>query len=207
MNTDVGLGEGTPSDAAEDAGLGEDIVDATPGLDAEDFDFDEFVAGVRPGRKQVKVYMRADLAAELDAILMRAESLDENLTPEQVEEANAVLLEEFEDIKRQINASARVFVVEARSEHRMRQIIKRLEKTGVTRPGKKATDDELAEWQNEVALHRLADAIMVPSNVTVEGLRMLERVAESEMQKLYGAFHQANTNPTRAVTPNFSLRR
>lgn len=181
--------------------------DITRDPDPEDFDFDEFIAGVRPGRRAVKVTMRADLSAELDHLIHRAEELPKDMEPEERKIAEAVLLDEFEAVKAQILASQRVFVVEARSSHRTNQIIKRMEKVGLPKPGKKATEEEVESWNNELGLHRLADAIVVPSNVTVEGLRKLDQVAEAEIQKLFGAFIDASQNPTKAVTPNFSLRR
>lgn len=184
-----------------------EVVDITRDLDPEDFDFDEFIAGVRPGRRAVKVTMRADLAAELDHIVHRVEGLPADMEPGEREAAEAALLEEFEAVKAQILASQRVFVVEARSDSRLRQIVKRLEKLGISKPGKNASEEDIFAYNNELALHRLADAIVVPSNVTVDGLRKLDEVAEAEIQKLFGAFIDASQNPTKAVTPNFSLRR
>lgn len=208
--TDEALGETTPEPTEQtdrpdikDQPLGEEVpVDMTRELDAEDFDFDAFVEGVRPGRRAVRVTMRADLVADLDRLLIRAEQLSDP----NGDEAQA-LMDEFEEVKEQIRASQRVFVVEARSDERGKQILRRLEKLGHQKPGKKSTREQIDAWNLEGALHRLADAIIVPSNVSVEGLRRLNDTAESEIQKLFGAFMEASSNPTKGITPPFSPRR
>ena len=203
MVQDGSLADGTTNaEVIDDSLAGDDVVDITEDVAPEDFDFDAFVDGVRPGRRAVRVTMRADLVAEIDQIAIQAEALEDP----NGEEAQA-LLNRFEQIKEQIAASQKVFVVEARSEHRMRQIVKQMEKLGVTKPGKNADEDEIREYNEELALRRLADAIVVPSNVSVDGLRKINEVAESEINKLFGALHDANTNPTKSVDPNFSLRR
>lgn len=181
---------------------GPEVTDASSVLDAEDFDFDAFVEGVRPGRRAVRVTMRADLVAELDRLSIQAESLDK-----EDDDAADELLARFEEVKAQILDSQRTFIVEARSDARSRSIVKHLEKLGNPKPGKKASEDEVQEWNTEAALHRLADAVVVPSKVSVEGLRKLNDTAESEIQKLFGAFVDVCTNPTKGVTAPFSQRR
>src|SRR5699024_2284009 len=146
--------------------------------------------------------MRADLVAELDRIAIKAEGLADPNGDEAQE-----LSDEFDRIKEQIRASQRVFVVEARSDERGKQILKHLEKLGHQKPGKKSTEDERETWNMEAALHRLADAVVVPSNVSVDGLRRLNEVAEAASQKLLGAFMDASANPTKGITPPFSPRR
>ncbi|HEY4536436.1 MAG TPA: hypothetical protein VIG71_10795 [Enteractinococcus sp.] len=204
MSNDGSLADGLSSEEAvvDESLAGDDVVDITNDLTPEDFDFDAFVDGVRPGRRAVRVTMRADLAAEIDQIAIQAEALEDP----NGDEAQA-LYDRFEQIQAQIVASQRMFVVEARSDHRGRQIIRQMEKQGITEPGKKATQAEIQEWNEEVAIRRLADAIVIPSNVTVDGLKKLEERAPSEVNKLYGAMHQVNTNPVKGVDPNFSLRR
>ena len=202
--TDDVLGTPTNPDQATDEPLGAnpEVADITNDVTPEDFDFDAFVDGARPGRRAVRVTMRADLAAEIDRIAIQSEAIEDH----NGEEAQA-LMERFEEIKAQIAASQRVFVVEARSEHRARQIIKQMEKLGNPQPGKKADEDEIREWNEELALRRLADSIVVPSNVSVEGLEKLNEVAAAEVNKLFGALHEVNTNPTKSVDPNLSRRR
>lgn len=204
---DESLGGSAEEVEVVEESLGGQVMDVTHDPDPEDFDFDAFVSGVRPGRRAVKVTMRADLVAELDHLVHRAEALPADMDPDDRAQAEDALMGEFEAVKARIVGSQRVFVVEARSDHRGRQIAKLMEKEGLPRPGKKASDEDWHEWNNELALRRLADAIVIPSNVTVEGLRKLDQTAEAETAKMYAALNDVNTNPTRPVTPNFSLRR
>lgn len=209
--TDEALGETTATEATEtvdrpdikDQPLGEEVpVDVTGELDAEDFDFDAFVEGVRPGRRAVRVTMRADLVADLDRVAIKAEGLADPNGDEAQE-----LADEFDRIKDQIRDSQRVFVIEARSDERGKQILKHLEKLGHQKPGKKSTEDQIEAWNMEAALHRLADAIIVPSQVSVDGLRRLNATAQSEFEKLLGALMEVSANPTKGITPPFSPRR
>lgn len=209
--TDEALGETTATETTEtvdrpdikDQPLGEEVpVDVTGELDAEDFDFDAFVEGVRPGRRAVRVTMRADLVADLDRIAIKAEALADPNGDEAQE-----LADEFDRIKDQIRDSQRVFVIEARSDERGKQILKHLEKLGHQKPGKKSTEEQIETWNMEAALHRLADAIVVPSRVSVDGLRRLNATAQSEFEKLLGALMEVSANPTKGITPPFSRRR
>lgn len=181
-----------------------DVEDITEGATPEDFDFDAFVAGVRPGRRAVRVTARADLVAETEKLVIQFDDLDDEDKEGELAEQ---ILEEYQALKAQILGSRRTFVVEARSDHRRREVAKRMEKLGIDKPGKKASEEEHADYNRELALHCLADAIVVPSNVTVEGLRKLYETASSEVDKLSGAFFDASNNPTKGVDPNLSLRR
>lgn len=192
---------GIPSagaDATDEPLGGGEVEDVTELPNPEDFDFDAFIEGVRPGRRAVKVVTRADLMAERDQIVYRAEQLgDEDET-----EA-AALLDRFREVTALIEESQRVFVVEARSDARSKAIV---EEVG-PEPTKNTPEHEA--WDDKVMLHRLADAIVVPSNVTVDGLAKLRDAVPSEFVKLWGAFVETMTNPVRGLSadPNFLLRR
>lgn len=193
---DHSLAEGNPEPA-------NDSVDITPELKVEDFDLDEFVAGARKSRRAVTITSRPDLVAELDKIAARAADL-----PEDDEESAQNLLDEYEDLRLQIKASQRIFVVEARSLHRARQIQKQLEKRGITEPGKKATEEDVRDYNETLAYHRLADGIVIPSGVTPETLQAMAEVLEPEVNKLLGAFQAANEKaPGREIDIPFSRRR
>lgn len=197
--TDETLGDTTTEEVDDDA-LGADVTDVTPETTPEDFDFDEFVSGVRPGRRAVRVYGRPDLMAELEQIKFRAEQLGDDDTEDATD-----LMEQFREVTRQIKDSSRVFVVEARSDARTKVLMKQIG----PEPGNKATRDERDEWNSELALLRLADAIITPSKVSVESLRKLREANEPEFGKLLGAFHETITNPTGGlgVNANFLRRR
>lgn len=183
-------------------GSSTEVEDITEDVTPEDFDFDAFVAGVRPGRRAVRITMRADLVADIDKIAVEAESVEDSNGDEMWE-----LYERLQETKQQIWDSQRTFVVEGRSDHRRRQVVKKMEKLGFEKPGKKASDDEQRDYYHEVALHCLADGIVTPSNVTVDGLRKLYEISSAEIDKLSGAFQDASNNPTKGVDPNLSLGR
>ena len=202
MTNDDVLGEPTVADV-DDEPLGTvaepeepESRDITREPDPEDFDFDEFIAGVRPGRRAVRVTMRPDLMGERDQIALRAQELGDD----DEEEAEA-LFARFREITEQIKGSQRDFVVEARSDIRAKAIMKQVG----SEPGKKASQTERDEWEDAVMEARLADAIVVPSNVTAKGLRKLREANEYAFVQLWGAFIEAQTNPTRGlgVDPNF----
>jgi len=195
----------------DNAQINDDVLGGTPEVEditetvtPEDFDFDAFVAGVRPGRRAVRVTMRADLVAETEQLVIQFDDLDDEDKDGELAER---ILAEYQALKAQILDSRRTFVVEGRSDHRRRQIAKQMDKQGVTKPGKKADEEEHADYNRELAIHCLADAIVIPSNVTVDGLRKLYEISSAEVDKLSGAFMDASHNPTKGVDPNLSLRR
>lgn len=194
-----------PHDPADEELLSGDepaSVDVTPELDPEDFDFDAFVEGARPGRRAVTVTMRPDLMGERDQIALRAQELGDN---DEDEDEAEDLLTRFREITEQIKASQRVFVVEARSDTRAKAIMKKIG----AEPGKKASKAERDAWEDKVMEARLADAIVVPTSVTAKGLRKLREANEYAFTQLWLAFIEAQTNPTRGlgVDPNFLLGR
>lgn len=187
---------------AVDESLGGETFDATENLDVEDFDFAEFVAGVRPGRRAVTVTMRADLYAEIDKLAAELES--GKIGEDRAEE----VLAKFREIKQQIVDSQRVFVVEARADYRTEEIIDSMRKSGHVKPKANAPKHLQDAWNVELMLRRLADSIVTPSNVTYEGLVKLREVAESQINLLAGAVVSVNAGESpSAVTPNFSRGR
>lgn len=211
MSKDTSMAEGTPEEQENidevvvDDALSSDgeTVDLTPPLDPEDFDFNAFVEGVRPGRRAVKITMRADLMAEVDQIIA---NFGEGAEERTEEEAKAALAR-FKEIKAKIIDSQRWFVVEARADSRIEEIIDTMRKSGKPRPNKKATPEMVQAWNEELLLRRLADAIVTPSNVTYEGLVKLRAVGEAQVNLLAGAMQMVNSNPTdgvKGLTPDFS---
>jgi len=204
MSRDTSMAEGNTADEQVDEALGGDpVTDITEPLDVEDFDFNEFVEGVRPGRRAVKITMRPDLVAERDKLV---ESFDEARGKKDTDYAEQVL-GEVRALHDRIFASQRIFVIEARSESRREAIREVMAKQGRPEPNKKATRAMRNEWTEEYVLRQLADAIITPSNVTYEGLAKLREVGEPQINILMGAFNDVNTDPLRNVrglTPDFS---
>ncbi|MGC0251506.1 hypothetical protein [Pseudactinotalea sp. Z1748] len=176
-----------------------EILDIPADLTPEDFDFDEFVQGARPNRHAVRVASRPDLLARMDMLVMRIE--DAERTGQDTDE----LVAEYEEAKVEFEASRRLFIVEGRSTARRRQIEKRLEKLGVTRPGKKASDREREDFARTVMLHQLADQVVYPKGVTAGGLEALMEANEPAVDAIYSAAQRANTVAAKApVRPDFS---
>lgn len=203
---DTSMAEGTSTvEERLDTAVAEgDIIDITEELNVEDFDFDAFVDGVRPGRRAVKITMRADLMLELDRIIAEYEATDKEDRDEEE------LLTRFNAVKAEVIASQRLFVVEARSDARIDEIKEEMRTLGKPEPNRKATEEMRREWREELLLRRLADAIITPSNVTYEGLAKLREVAESQINLLVGTMQMVNSNPTdgvKGVTPDFSRGR
>lgn len=185
--------EPTPETNPEDL-----IVDTTPDVPVEDFDFAEFLSGARPTRRSAKLYMRADLVGQLEERIQDLEAAgeDPNEDPKVRE-----LYDAFHN-------SGRWFTVEKKSgewETKFRQdTIDRLSMK-VDKNGKVLTEaDGLT-----LALEQTAAQIVVPTNVTADGLRKLYAINQGEMNKLFIAVRLANTEmaeTVRVVGPDFSSK-
>lgn len=174
------------------------IVDTTPDVPVEDFDFAEFLFGARPTRRSTKLYMRADLVGQLEELIQDLEAAgDDPATDPKVRE----LYDTF-------HASGRWFTVEKKSgewETKFRQdTINRLS-IKVDKDGNVlSAADGLA-----IAFEQTAAQIVVPSNVTADGLRKLYDVNQGEVNKLFLAVRLANNEmaeTVRVVGPDFSSK-
>src|SRR5690625_1008972 len=203
-DTSMAEGNRTIEEQLDNAVAEGDIVDVTEDLNVEDFDFAAFVEGVRPGRRAVKITMRADLMVELDRIIAEYEASSKTERDEED------LLERYNAVKAEIIASERIFVVEARSDSRINEIKDEMRRLGKPEPNRKATAEMRSDWREELLLRRLADAIITPSNVTYHGLIRLRKASEAQINKLVGTMQMVNSDPTaglKGVTPDFSLGR
>lgn len=172
------------------------ITDASTAVTAESFDVDEWLAGVRPTRRAVTLYARADLLARMDEIAYRVERMPDG------DEVDA-LVDEFEELRAEFLAG-RTFVVEGRSAE-WRDEFKRdaKERLGV-RKGDGTTDQKRA-----ILLAMLAEQIVSPV-VTAEQLERLNDVNAGELSKLLVAQTFANeqvAEASKVVTLDFSSRR
>ncbi|MGC0144469.1 hypothetical protein [Pseudactinotalea sp. Z1732] len=176
-----------------------EILDIPADLTPEDFDFDEFVQGARPNRHAIRVPVRGDLLGRMQMLVMRIEEAER--AGQDVDE----LVGEYEEAKAEFEANRPLFIMEGRSTTRRRQIEKHLEKLGVQRPGKKATDEEYGDYAKTVMLHQLADQVVHPKGVTAEGLEALMEVNEPAVDLIYAAGQRANSVAAKApVRPDFS---
>ena len=179
-----------------------EILDIPADLEPEDFDFDEFVEGVRPNRHAVRVASRPDLLARMDMLVMRIE--DAQRSGEDID----ALVAEYEETKAEFEDSPRLFILEGRSTTRRRQIEKRLEKQGIARPGKKAPAEAHEEYARQLTAHLLADQVVHPKGVTADGILALWEANEPAVDAIFSASQRANSVAAKApVTPDFSRGR
>lgn len=187
-----------------------ETVDVTPEIDAEDFDFESFLAGARPTRRAVKIYRRADLVAAIEEAagpLLQREDDDHrplNAAEKKAAKEVARLREEFE-------ASGVWFVAEARSRDWQTKTREEIAKRLGLDLGDDVPADEVTDAHREarytVSLHMAAEQIAIPSGATAEGLRRLGQINEGELTKVLVAVYTANAQQAQAagvLTRDFS---
>lgn len=166
-------------------------LDETPDVAEDTFKLDDWIRGIQPTIRSVKLYGRADLLADIDELdrqikARRAagpegeDSLDE--------ESTSALQDRLEQLYAQFAASAITFRVQGRSDQWRDDALKRLKKDGI--------DDE-----NERTLRLLADSIVTPAGVTYEHLVHLQKVSEPQVKMLLVAWGMANHQPPRVDVP------
>lgn len=157
-----------------------ELVDVSPELDPEDFDFDAFLEGARPFRRAVRLFMRADLIAELDELGARIMNAPKGTDTK-------ALVARFDSIKAAFYASGRWFVLETRSaewvEEQRRTMVKEfglsLKKDGSVGDGPRR--DEALEAMTHELLRR---QVVTPTGVTRDGLAKLAERSPGEYRKL-----------------------
>lgn len=203
MTDERSLAEASPE--ADEKSLADLSVDVTPDLDPDDFDFEAFLDGVRPARRAVKVYARADLLADLD-------ELEDEITRATKSQDRNRLVKRFDQVRDEFYASGRYFVVEARSGEWIEEFQKQAEKRlGVDAGLDVATAEDLTPEQvkarQDIGMLLLAQQIVVPSNVTVEGLQRLAERVPGEVSKLIVAQTMVNrqvAETAKVLTRDFS---
>lgn len=176
------------------------VEDDTPDVTPEDFTFDDFLAGARPTRRRARLFMRADLIADMEQLADEIGDLDEG------DERVAPLVERYEQVKADFDASGRWFSVEKRSSEWVakfrRDTAKRLD-IALDGDGDAATMEEA----RTLGLHQLAEQIVTPAGATYDGLRALYERNEGEVNKLFLAMRLANeqmAESAQVVGPDFS---
>ena len=174
------------------------VTDVTPALpEPEDFDVDAWLAGVRPTRRAVVLYARADILARLDEIDARVRSLPDG------DEVDA-LIDEFEALRAEYR-DGRPFVVEGRSP----EWVEHFKRTALADLGVRKGDGT-REQRVEVMMAQLAEQIVSPEGLTVEHLQALNERNAGELNKLVVAMTFANNQVAEAaevLTLDFSSRR
>lgn len=150
-------------------------VDVSPAVTPATFNFDDWVAGVRPTRRKIKLFPQAHLVARLDEL---AEAIDATPEGEDVDP----LIDEFEAVRKQFRDGV-WFTVEKRSSESVLANRKALAK----RLGIKLDEDgDAANTDDSIVLvlHQLANQIVEPAGVTYEHLRAMLTANEGEVNKL-----------------------
>lgn len=173
------------------------IRDVTPELpEPEDFDVSAWLGGVRPTRRAVRLYGRADVLARMDEIVSLVNNLPDG------EEVDA-LIDEFEELKTQYH-DGRTFVVEGRSP----EWVEHFQRAALDAMGVKKGDGGRGQ-RVQVLLAQLADQIVIPQ-VTVEQLAKLNEANAGELNKLVVAMTFANNQlgeSAEVLKVDFSQRR
>lgn len=185
-----------------DESLADAVIDTTPDLDAETFDFAGFLAGVRPTRRSVKIYPRADLIGVMEGLV-------EAYAEEKDRAKAAAILKDYEAARDEFDTSARMFTVEGRSAEWVEDFrANAASRLGVD-PGWDAQEPtpEMVKARETILLHQLAEQLVNPVGATAQGLRTLGERNEGELKKLVVAMSFANdalAQSAKVVSPDFS---
>lgn len=158
-------------------------IDITVAPTVDDFDFQSWLEGVRPTRRAVRLYARADLIGRMEEIAGEAAEAENRGDSDALE----ALVDEMESLREAFDASARWFVVEARSPewvddfHRVRARDMGIKKG---EPGERQ--------KQQILLEQLAEQIVTPTGVTAEALAVMLDRAAGEVNKLIVAMTFAN---------------
>lgn len=158
-------------------------IDITVAPTVTDFDFGAWLEGVRPTRRAVRLYARADLIGRMEEIAGEAGEAEKRGDTDAME----AFVDEMESLREAFDASARWFVVEARSPewvddfHRVRARDMGIKKG---EPGERQ--------KQQILLEQLAEQIVTPSGVTAEALAVMLDRSAGELNKLIVAMTFAN---------------
>ena len=181
---------------SDDIPLGSTRDASAPLPSPEDFDIAGWLSGVRPTRRAVKLYARADVLARMEEISGTVADLPDDEIDD--------LLAEFEQLREAFEASARWFVVEARSP----EWVEDYQRTAKQAMGIKKDPGE--RQKVAILLGQLAEQIVTPEGVEVAHLERLHEVNAGELNKLVVAMTMANgqvAESAKVLTLDFSSRR
>lgn len=193
MRDESALGEGTdmvpePGQPALENDV--ELVDVSPPLDPDDFDFDAFLEGARPFRRAVRLFMRADLVADLDEISAQIVN-----APKDADTTS--LVERFDAVKAEFYASGRWFVLESRSAEWVEAQRKLLAKEfglSIKKTGELGDGPRREEALEQMTHELLRRQIVTPTVVSREGLATLAERSPGEYRKLLVTQGFVNSN-------------
>lgn len=165
--------EGEPQEVLE-------TVDVSPPLDPEDFDFDAFLEGARPFRRATRLFMRADLIAELDELGAQIQNAPKGTDTTE-------LVARFYEVKAAFYDSGRWFVLEARSPEWFELARKELAKEfglSIKKSGELGDGPRREEALEQMTHEMLLRQIVTPTGVSRSGLTKLAERSPGEYRKL-----------------------
>ena len=191
MSSDQLLSDETP--APEPDGAPE-----LPEHDAKTFDVGALVNGVRATRVRVKIQPNAHLLERLQEL---AEEIDDFPGDDDVPQH---LIDEWVETKEAFDHED-TFVVEGRTTDWVKNHHAEAKKRGIN-PGRKGmSDSEVHEHLRRLYVSQVAEQVVKPE-VTEEQVMAIFLGNEAEGDKLWRAVQTANTQPVKALVPDFSQR-
>lgn len=177
-------------------------VDVPVETNPEDFDFPAWLEGVRPTRRGVRLYSRADVIARLEQVADEIDAL-----PEDADVSG--LVAEAEALQK----TWREGVVWVEVEKRSTEWLDAFREEGAKRLGVTLNDngecDDKAKAQR-LMFEQIAAQIVEPEGFTADHLERLYHANEGELAKLMAATRRVNNElaeHTSVVTRDFSQRR
>ena len=184
-----GLTDAAPAKAEDD-----DLEVVQPTDDPAEFDLDGLVRGSRGVTVRVEVQPNGILLADVQDLAARIDAYP------------TALVEEYVALREQLDHTD-VYVVEGRNSDWLKAFTKQMQE----RLGGDAEDESLSEEQRaaivkKVGYAQIAAQIVQPEGVTAADVEALYERCETEADKLWRAMRRANSEPVKALMPDFSAR-
>lgn len=197
------LAGGVPENAETPESLNTSV-DTSPTITPQDFQWADFLAGVHPTRRGVRLYPQAQLVARMEYLADRIEALPDGPEVDQ-------LIDEFEQTKAAFKEGV-WFEVEKRSSEWVKKFRTDLAAKLDLNLGTEEKDFADADPQHSMTavLHQLAAQIVTPANTTYEDLHRLYEANEGELNKLIvtmGFTNEALAERAKVLDVDFSQRR
>jgi hypothetical protein len=167
--------------------------------DPKTFDVGAMVAGVRATRMRVQVQPNAHLLTRLQEL---AEEIDSYASDDDVPDE---LIEEWVETRADFD-HVDTYVIEARSSDWIKNHAREAKAAGINPQRKGMSDAEKIEHTRRLALSQIAAQIVEPEGVTEADVAAIFAGNEAEGDKLWRAMNQVNTQPVKALVPDFSQR-
>lgn len=192
-NTDQVLADPTA------AGRDDDVEEVPVSHEPETFDVGAMVAGVRATRVRVKIQPHADLLERLQEL---ADEIDAYPTDDDVPDD---VVDDWVETKARFD-HVDVFVIEGRTSDWAKQFVADMKKRGINPERKGLSDGEKLEHTKRLWHAQIAAQCVSPEGVTEEDVAAIFAANEAEGDKLWRAVRQVNTQPVKALVPDFSQR-